>query len=154
MKDKINLSWASVDDMVESLRHDIKRQIVEHDLKLDGIIGIARGGLVPAVMLSHALGIRQFTTVRAKQYDDETHRAGQMVTSLDGSLGLDYEGRYLIVDDIVDTGNTLRFFRGVLPNSLTCALVANRAPMEQNLVDFVARPNPEDQWIVFPWEVA
>lgn len=154
MRDKIHLSWSSVDDMVSSLRHDIKHQIVEHDLKLDGIIGIARGGLVPAVMLSHALGIRHLATVWAKQYDDGTQQAGQMVTSLDGSLGLKYEGRYLIVDDIVDTGNTLRFFRGVLPNSLTCALVANRAPMEQNLVDFVARPNPEDQWIVFPWEVA
>lgn len=146
------IGWSTVARLVDRLVDDIRRQTMEHGLKVEGIVGIARGGLIPAVMLSHRLGVRSLQVVSANQYDDATRQQGNMVVSLAPSLMENPSGHYLIVDDIVDSGKTVEFFRGLLPNSTVAALVVNSDPIKRNLVDFIAMPNPENLWIEFPWE--
>jgi hypothetical protein len=74
---KIFLSWDDVNSLVENLCE----KITESELKIKSITGLERGGLIPAVMISHKLNI-PYTTRITKDT--------------------------LVVDDICDTGVTLQ----------------------------------------------
>ena len=69
--------------------HSIANQIKANNKGYDSIYGVPRGGLIPAVMLSHRLGLPLATRSRAKSG----------------------EGNVLVVDDIADTGRTVSFYR-------------------------------------------
>ena len=71
------LSWKDVEDLIDILHSNI----IESNLKFDKIYGISRGGLIPAVLLSHKMGVPL------------TNYA--------------YTKNTLIVDDICDSGKTL-----------------------------------------------
>ena len=72
------LEWRDIDDAIERLAINIKKSGIE----ISAIKGLQRGGLIPAVMLSHSLGIPM--------------TENKIVSS-----------SVLIVDDICDTGGTL-----------------------------------------------
>ena len=80
--EKTYLSWDDIETAVESLAYQIKQSGEE----IGAMVGLARGGLIPAVMLSHKLGI----PLVSEDYEAE--------------------GYLLIVDDICDTGNTLEYY--------------------------------------------
>lgn len=73
---KLYLSWDDIQDSIEVLAQKIQ----EKKLEIDSVTGLARGGLIPAVLLSHRLGLPYITYTNAKT---------------------------LVVDDICDSGNTL-----------------------------------------------
>ena len=79
------ISWNVVDECVL----DIAEHLLRTEIKFDGVYGIPRGGTVLAVMLSHKLDIPFIMDVKEGPYhavrDD-----------------------YIIIDDIVDTGETLK----------------------------------------------
>ena len=70
----------------------------------DTIIAIARGGMTLAHALSMSLNIRNLQSIRVESYDGDTQR--ENVTIL-GTCDLSNSKRVLIVDDIVDSGQTL-----------------------------------------------
>lgn len=102
------------------------------------IIGIARGGLVPAVQLSHLLG--KPLVVATWQTRDGGVKEKVKIP--------DYA---LIVDDINDSGLTLaQFTKGVKTKFQTLTLFSKDS--SQYTVDYYAKKAEDDQWIVFPWE--
>jgi len=94
----------------------------------DFLYGIPRGGLVPAVYLSHALDIPLWTGFE-KQYPK----------------------RLLVVDDIADTGKTLLDMRLNTPSDMLVRMATvfykRRSVVEPDFYEEVT-----DKWIVFPWE--
>ena len=50
---KYNIDWFEI----ESLVNHLCEKINSHDKKYQNILGLQRGGLIPAVMVSHILGI-------------------------------------------------------------------------------------------------
>ena len=79
---KIYLSWDDVDDLVNDLCDKIRFD----QPNIDSVHGIARGGLIPAVLISHKLGLPYVQAVGKNT---------------------------LVVDDICDTGVTLEKGPGV-----------------------------------------
>ena len=136
---KIRLTWDDYAALVEDLCNNIKSS----GLKLCGVYGIPRGGVLPAVMLSHSLGINYYPTV---------------------PLEPSYNGSLLIVDDISDTGKTFKqLIRDCLSNSfwknrttgvpgkygyITATLFKHKK--SKYTPDICVREN--DRWIVFPYE--
>ena len=55
----MSVEWVYVEVLVEEIAKRIKRR----EMKFDNIIGLSRGGLVPGVMLSHALGVNFISLV-------------------------------------------------------------------------------------------
>ena len=51
--EKIFLSWQDIEDAIVNLAHQIKNS----DETIEAITGLPRGGLIPAVLLSHKLGV-------------------------------------------------------------------------------------------------
>jgi len=114
------------DKQIQKGVHDIVRQMYRHNWRPDYIVGITRGGLIPAVMMSHLTGIRMETIdVRLRDSDNSPEHALWMAEDAYGYDDKDYydpamghnktsEGKrkkILIVDDINDTGATFQWIK-------------------------------------------
>ncbi|HYB09737.1 MAG TPA: xanthine phosphoribosyltransferase [Alphaproteobacteria bacterium] len=110
-----------------------------------GVIGIARGGLVPAVVVARELNLRLLDTVCVASYE---HQAQGDVRVLKAPPG-DGAG-WVIVDDLVDTGATARVVRLLLPRAHMATVYAK--PAGRPLVDTFVTEVSQDTWIHFPWD--
>lgn len=113
----------------------------------DRIIGIARGGLVPAAIIARELDVRLVDTVCISSYSLREQGDLQVLKNIDLSGDPD---RTLIVDDLVDTGRTAAFVRNMMPGAHFVSVYAKPAghPYVDDCVDSVS----QDTWILFPWD--
>ena len=110
-----------------------------------GIIGIARGGLVPAVVVARELNLRLVATLCVASY---AHQEQAEVRILSAPPG---DGRgWVIVDDLVDTGGTARVVRELLPLAHMATVYAK--PAGRPRVDTFVTEVSQDTWIHFPWD--
>ena len=113
-----------------------------------GLIAVTRGGMVPAALLSRALGILRIETLCVHSYDDRSLRTPRVVKEAEtGDAGKDW----LVVDDLADTGTTLALVRNMLPEAHVATLYVK--PAGRAATDTTVREYAQDIWIVFPWEV-
>ncbi|NJR77244.1 phosphoribosyltransferase [Sphingomonas corticis] len=114
------------------------------------LVGIGRGGLVPAVYLSHALSVPMLSIDFSAQADP---LVAESLLRLAGRAGAGE--RLLFVDDINDSGRTtarLRAMPGV-GDARFATLIDNSRSSER--VDYAARTIDRatcKDWFVFPWE--
>ena len=124
MAQKVFLSWKWVDDQLNTIGDKLEGKDLEF------VAGIPRGGLIPAVMMSHAFGIKYISYSSAKMLPKELRE------------------KVLVVDDIADTGHTLReaVDLGFLTATLSIRIGSKTIPMYhgEHILD--------DRWLVFPWE--
>ncbi len=117
------------------------------------IVAVTRGGLVPAAIVARELGIRMIETVCAASYDHQTQSEVRLLKGVSDEIvnlaGGDGQG-VLIVDDLVDTGNTARLVRNLLPKAHFATVFAK--PMGRPLVDTFITEVSQDTWIFFPWD--
>jgi len=114
------------------------------------IVAIARGGLVPAALLSRILDLHLVDTVCISSYDDKLQREGEPVI-LKGIDGENGGAGWLVVDDLADSGNTLALVRRMLPKAHVATVYAK--PKGAPLVDTVAVTVEQSVWLVFPWDL-
>jgi len=121
----------------------------------DHIVGIGRGGLVPAVYLSHRTGI----PVLSIDYSSGVPSFGEeLIEKLAASTR---EGNsILLMDDINDSGRTIGAFRqsllahGAEARKVRLAVLIDNVRSEAK-VDFKSRTidrSADKRWFVFPWE--
>ena len=133
----IILSWRDVEDMVDSIFYQIK------DKGYTKIVGLARGGIIPAVMLSHKMGI-EFESVTWQTRDGGLQEIGRLNNVINSIHNV------LIIDDICDSGLTLTQVKANHPDADVAVLTTK---IETKLVDYVAQTYYNDgRWVVFPWE--
>ena len=119
------------------------------------IIGIGRGGLAPAVYLSHATGLPMLSVDHSSKVADfsDAPLLRLAARTRDGE-------RLLFVDDINDTGATIGRLRaalataGAASNNIRFAtLLDNKRSSEQveYHAEVIDRHERKD-WFVFPWE--
>jgi xanthine phosphoribosyltransferase len=113
----------------------------------DGLVAITRGGLIPAAIVARELDLRLVESVSVVTYEEE-ERGRPQVTKLPAAAG-DGTG-FLVIDDLVDTGATLRVIRGLLPRAHYACVYAK--PAGKDLVDSFVTEVSQDTWILFPWD--
>ena len=164
------------------LVNKICRDITVSDWRPDYVVGLTRGGLLPAIMISHYFDI-PCQTLKV-QLRDGTERESNLWMA-EEAFGYDgdteyYDGdpirvrkpkKILIVDDINDTGATLNWIMedwqsSCLPNDSRWSSVWNQnvrfAVVVDNLssecaasmdyVGFEVNKAENDVWIDFPYE--
>ena len=114
--EKRYLTWDQVDGLVDELATQVKSEFTN----IDSIYGIPRGGLIPAVMLSHKLGIPYSDKITLKS---------------------------LIVDDICDSGVTLKAWEGY-----TTAVLLHKPHTSCAVPTIYGSVHSGDAWIIYPWE--
>ncbi|MEW6604953.1 MAG: phosphoribosyltransferase family protein [Thermoproteota archaeon] len=128
-------SWQEIERLVK----DIATQVKKSGTRYSCILAITRGGIVPARLLSRELGIDmiQFIPVRNK-------------TVIKSEMPfLDTSKRYLVIDDIYDTGDTWRVVAHALSgfNCDFCFCMSRHKSY-----GITAMVLDHNKWIVFPWE--
>ncbi|MEQ8332459.1 xanthine phosphoribosyltransferase [Nisaea sp.] len=118
----------------------------------DGIVAITRGGLVPAAVVARELNIRIIDTVSVASYgvDGSDKERGTVKLMKNSDFAGDGTG-WLIVDDLVDTGETAKAVRAMLPNAHFATVYAK--PAGRPLVDTFVTEVSQDTWIHFPWDL-
>ena len=110
-----------------------------------GIVGIARGGLVPAVIVARELNLRLIDTICVASYAHQTQAEPRVLRAPPG------DGRgWVIVDDLVDSGATARVVRELLPRAHFATVYAK--PAGRPLIDSFITEVSQDTWIHFPWD--
>ncbi|MBR9972604.1 xanthine phosphoribosyltransferase [Magnetospirillum sulfuroxidans] len=113
----------------------------------DGIVAIARGGLVPAAIVAQELDIKLVETVCISSYDSQTQGDMRIMKTLAE------EGKHwLVIDDLVDSGATAKVVRAMLPGCHYATLYAK--PEGRGLVDTSVAQLAQHVWLVFPWEAS
>ena len=118
------ISWDLVDECVL----DIAEHLIRTGIEFDGVYGIPRGGTILAVMLSHKLGIPYLET-------------------LEGMYG----ENFIIIDDIVDTGKTMKH-HSTLEVCKNAYFVTIHEHEQASVKPDYSVLYKEDKWIVYPWE--
>ncbi len=134
---------------------ELSRRISEDYAGVDDLllVGVLRGCFIFLADLSRLLTVtRSVDFLALSSYERGTTSTGAVRLVMD--LRVDIAGRHvLIVDDIVDTGQTLRYLITTLnarsPASLkTCILLRKRARMEEDFhIDYLGFDIP-DVWVV------
>lgn len=148
------LTPISQGDFVDAV-HVLAGQIARMDWRPSFLIGIGRGGLVPAVFLSHATGLPTLSVDYSSQVPDF---AAEPLRKL--ARRTQQDERLLFVDDINDTGRTIVHLRQVLADAGAIAANVRFATLIDNVrslarVDYAARVIDRavtKDWFVFPWE--
>lgn len=116
----------------------------------DVVVGIKRGGLVPAVAMSHLFQIPMHTITYQS-------REGEKNTCFVDLLKLNYDLKILIVDDICDTGETFKEIKNKTKNYKNIKFCSIYYNIRQGFeVDYFTRKIDREKnqdWIVFPWEL-
>ncbi len=119
----------------------------------EAIVCITRGGLVPAAIVARELGIRVIETVCVASYDHTRQSDLKILKDVADSVisrGGGEGAGVLIVDDLVDTGQTAKVVRGILPRAHFATVYAK--PMGRPMVDTFITEVSQDTWIYFPWD--
>ena len=120
----------------------------------EAIVCVTRGGLVPAAIVARELNVRVIETVCVSSYGpDRRQRELRVIKGIaDAVVGLGGGGGkgVLIVDDLVDTGQTAKIVRDILPHAHFATVYAK--PMGRPLVDTFITEVSQDTWIYFPWD--
>jgi len=120
---KIYLNWAGIESYIDTLAY----KIAASGKQVTVIHGLSRGGLIPAVLLSHKLGIPYVNDwpILKHLYDPKTT---------------------LIVDDICDSGKTLKPYTDYITVTLHHKTTAIVEPT------FWVKTVEENEWTCYPWE--
>jgi xanthine phosphoribosyltransferase len=113
-----------------------------------GVIGITRGGLVPACIIARELDIKTVETFCISSYDHQNQGAAKILKKPEG-IG-DGHG-WIIVDDLVDTGGTFKIAREHFPRAHYACVYAK--PEGAGETDTFITEVSQDTWIHFPWDL-
>ena len=139
---EMHISWQEFHDDTRKLADKLKSR------EWKGLLAITRGGLGPATVLSRELDIVHVDTVCIASYDDEKSQ-GEL--NLLKSISLEDQGEgWLVIDDLVDTGKTIRLVKELLPKAHVATIYAKPAGM--GLADTYLTEVEQDCWVFFPWE--
>jgi hypoxanthine phosphoribosyltransferase len=153
---------------IHEMVNNISFQMFKDEWRPDYIVGLTRGGLIPAVIMSNSTGIPMETLkVNLRDHVDDMGPESNCWMSEDAFNGK----KILIVDDINDTGATLDWIindwqSACLPNDPKwsdvwgnnvrfAVLIDNLSSKFSRKVDYTAKEinkAEEDVWIVYPWE--
>tara|TARA_R110000868_G_scaffold303409_2_gene563912 strand:- start:159 stop:590 length:432 start_codon:yes stop_codon:yes gene_type:complete len=128
---------------------DLLEQRVKKDY--DYIIGIGRGGLIPATMLAYKLK-KKVLALGISTYNDTIQTDKYFIYQ---KLDLPTKpAKFLVVDDICDTGNTFNIIRDIYGKSEHTFEFASLfvKDSKSHLVDYYGLSVSDGIWLDFPWE--
>jgi xanthine phosphoribosyltransferase len=120
--------------------------------RFSGMVAITRGGLVPAAIVARELDMRVIETTCVASYAQEKMQEDLKIlksvlpeTARGGGEGL------LVVDDLADTGATIKIVHAILPKAQVATVYVK--PLARPFVDTFITEVSQDTWIYFPWDL-
>ena len=130
-------SWEEVVFLVKLIAYKVQKSGKKYDV----ILGITNGGIIPACLMARELRINdiQFIQVRNKKMQNQ-------------QMPILYKSKkYLIVDEIYDTGDTFSKVYDAVKR-FCCDFAFLMCRYNQNDQFLVAKVLNHNKYVVFPWE--
>ena len=127
-------------------------KIRQSRFKPDIIVGVTRGGWIPARVLSDLLEISNLATVGVEFYLDVAKTRKEPVLTQNVSASVT-DKKALLVDDVVDSGKSLRLAKkhilqqGALEVRITTIYCKSFSVTKPDYYE-----KETSRWVVFPWE--
>lgn len=145
----VKIPQSTIDKHITTLANKIKKSKKKYSF----IVGIARGGLNISKPLSKLLNIPH-KTIKVSFYGKAVMRGIPQEINIRPLVARDRDETYLIVDDLVDGGNTFDWIKtnlGPYINFDSAVVYYNKRNDLGYTPTFYAKEKPK-KWIVFPWE--
>ncbi|MGC8564864.1 MAG: phosphoribosyltransferase [Thermoplasmata archaeon] len=147
------VSWKHIESWVSQIMKKMEKKVYKPDV----IIGLSRGGLVPARIISDYLQLKDLYAIKTEHWGITATPDGQ--ARITQGLPINIEGKkVLLVDDITDTGQSLsvafEYVKNFNPDELKTATLLH-ITRSKFIPDFYAEEVPEEKWtwFIFPWNV-
>lgn len=139
---KTYLSYQQIEEYTKNIYESVNKSDVDY------IVGLSRGGLLSAVIISNKLNIpmiplqlstRDFIHEEIPEYFVEQVRGKNI----------------LVIDDICDTGTTINHLSKELKdicNHIYFGVLLNRVNANDCKLDYIGLNIYTSDWIVYPWE--
>ncbi|MGV8948447.1 MAG: xanthine phosphoribosyltransferase [Candidatus Paracaedibacter sp.] len=138
----LELSWSDIEMLSKQLVKPLEGS------QWAGVLAITRGGLIPTGLLAQVLNIRRIETINIQSYDQEKSQAEMTILNVPA---IDNDGEnWLVVDDLVDSGETIRAVKKYFSKAVYAVLIAK--PKGLMTVDHYVRVVEQNMWVAFPWE--
>lgn len=139
------VSW----DEVQNLCRKLAVRIHTERPDLSRILAITRGGLFPAGILARELNIKLIETVGIESYNGMDQQNDVVILK---EFNQRFAENVLVVDDLADTGRTLKELKKALVKPVVATLFTK--PQGCVDVDYYGEEVPQDTWVRFPWDTA
>ena len=145
------VSWERYTELSHLLAEKIRHSAIEFDM----IIAIARGGYMPARLISDILGVMNLTSFKIEHYRGSL-KSPQAIVQFPLVADVSQK-RILLVDDVSDSGDTfhvaIKHIKSVgTPKSIFTAVLHHKT-VSKYVPDFYAQVVKEWRWIIYPWAV-
>jgi hypothetical protein len=143
------ISWARIYEFTWRLSLRILKTAFRPDL----VVAIGRGGYVPARIVCDFLEISDLTAIKIEHWGMGAQK--QDAALLRFPLNIDVSGqKILVVDDVTDTGDTLRTASTYLlqqhPAEVRTAVIQHKIN-SRFLPDYYGQKIIKWRWIIYPW---
>jgi hypoxanthine phosphoribosyltransferase len=130
---------------------ELARTIKQNQILPEIIVGVSRGGWLPARILSDLLDIPQLTSIRIEFYSEINQPNREPIITQPVPLPL-HNKRVLLVDDITDSGKSLQLAKIELGKTADkiYTLTLYHKPWSCLTPDFYFIET--SKWVIFPWE--
>jgi uncharacterized protein len=144
-------TWADIDGWADR----VASQVRERSAVPVTIVGLTRGGWVPARLLADRLGVKRMVALRAQHWGVTATPTGaaEITEGLSGPVS---GQKVLVVDDITDTGESMALavahVRAERPSRVESAVFLHITHSKFEPT-YYAEEIPRDDWVwvVFPW---
>lgn len=141
------ITWNEVKDLSDELAYKIKSHC--QDLETATLVAVSRGGLIPAQLIAYKLNIRDVRVMKLISYNENNER--EEIKDISTDRLFDGNNVY-IIDDLADSGETIKYIRKNFPNSNICTLLKKDCCRENPSIS-TSRIIEEKTWLVFPWDL-
>ena len=149
--EKERVSFDVIDFYSRTIADRVKDEGITH------VIGLARGGLIPATIISYELDV-PLLSYAISSYKDTTKtdkfKVHQFVHFSDLKSLKEVDPHVLVVDDICDTGETMQYIwsKLTLANIKAKCTTIFTKKKHRKFLHHYGHVIPDNKWIVFPWE--
>lgn len=112
------------------------------------IFGLSRGGLIPSVIISNILNIRKVYSIGIKSYEDDTKGDFELYQIPE----LENIDKILVVDDISDTGDSLKSVKDIMQSKDIITVSIHIKKESKFIPDVYGKQVDANTWVVYPWE--
>lgn len=145
------VSW----DEVVAWSRELARKVREAGYRPSVIIAVARGGYVPARLMCDFLGVENLLSIQSQHWTEAAKMAEKALIKFPYKVDLSGH-KALLVDDIVDTGDTLMLAKEFVekewkPEALKVATLQWISSVAKFKPDFYVVEVKEWVWFQYPW---
>lgn len=121
----------------------------------DIVVAIGRGGYVPARILCDYLSINELTALKVEHWAGAGLKKKKAIVKF--PLNTKIRGKkVLLVDDLTDTGETLKitiaYLKRFLPKEIRTAVLLHKT-CSAIVPDYFVRKITKWRWVIFPWHL-